>query len=85
MLDVQDLKACRAALEDGAKDAREIREYDANEGEMGDIPDLVREVGDSISSPVFIAVAPFRFEAKRNEVGTGNVVEYGGCSELPKD
>ena len=85
MLDVEDLKASRTALEDGTKDEREIREYDANEREMGDIPDLVREVGDSTSSPVFIAVTPFRFEAKRSEVGTGNVIKYGGCGQLPKD
>ena len=44
-------------LKDCSKRKRGIRKYDVTYGEMGDIPNLIREVGGCIGTPIFFAVA----------------------------
>ena len=83
LIDREELKK-RTAREDQSKEKSGVREYDAYEGEVGDVPNLIQEVGGSIGTPIFFAITSSFSEAKRSGVGTGNIVKYGGCGKLVK-
>ena len=57
---------------------------DAYEKELGDVPSLIQEVGVSIRILIFFSVTSFCSEAKRSDVGAGNIVKYGGCGKPVK-